>query len=164
MKPDFEVSAQTRKLIDFFGTMKVGQEASNISYPEASKRLGFNVNPQTLASARKIAERDHGIYIATIRQYGFFRGTHLDMKSSGPSFLLRMRKGAKRLASRMELALQGNLPERDHREASEMLTRGRIIHDTAEKPRATSNRKTREEPPVPAQKSGGYGNIASIRK
>lgn len=164
MKPNFEVSKQTRQLVDFFTAMKIGQEASHISYSDASSKLGFDVNPQSIASARKIAERDHEIFIATIRGYGFFRGTHMDMKNSGHAFLATWRRGAKKLAARMELAVRGNLPDRDHREASEMLTRARIIHSTAEKPKAETNRKIHEEPPVAAQKSRGYGNIATLRK
>jgi hypothetical protein len=140
MRPSFKSTANTRALVGLFQGMKLNER---MSYGDASKELGFTVTAAESATARKIAERDHEIFIAIIPGFGFLRGTHADMADSGPSFLLKSRRNSKRGAARMELALKGNLDEDRHQAASEMFSRFQIIHSTSEKPMVFSNRKKR---------------------
>lgn len=160
MKPIFETSARTRAQIDFFRSLKLSEK---VSYRAASAALKFDVTAASSASARKIAERDHEVFIAIIPQYGFFHGTHEDMVKSLPAFFMKVRRISKRICARAGLSLKGNLSEHDYRAASEMFSRARIIHSTSEKTKVMSNRIVREGPPLSKEKSG-YANIERIHK
>jgi len=144
MKPSFETSAETRKLIDLFRVMPLKQE---MTFAEASEKVGFGVNSDLSAytSARKIAERDHGVFIGTQRGVGFMRGDGRDMVKSGYQFARSILRKGKRAASRMELAMQQNLPQTEHMRASELYNRFQIIVSNSEP--AKSNRRTVQEPP-----------------
>ena len=160
MKPTFKVSSDTAKLVAFF----VGMGTKEVStYEAAAKAIGFIPNPSCIASARKIAERDHGVFIATIRNVGFMRGAGDDMKDSGFDFLRRIRKSAKKGASRMELAIRNNLDERAHQEASEMFSRMSIIASTAQKTQVKTNRAVPEPAPI-ASPSTPFDNLRRMRK
>ncbi len=158
--PIYETGNNTRALVEFFCSMKLSE---TISYEKISKAVQFKVTPQNSASARKVAERDHKVFIAIVRKQGFYRGTHEDMAKSGPSFLKSIRGKSKRLINRVALALEGNLSESVHMAARELHGRGSIIYSTSEKIKVMSNRETREEVPVSKHRPG-FENIALLRK
>ena len=160
MRKSFEKSHETDRLVAFFCKLSLSQLTS---FDDTSKAVGFAVFPTLPAyqSARKIAERDHGVYVATVRGVGFVRGTHSDMKNSGYDIQNRVRKASKRGASRMLLALKGNLNEVEHREATELYSRFNIISSTASQQRASSNR-ARNEPVPMAPPVDTFAKIASL--
>ena len=90
--------------------IRQGKRRAGAVNPE--RKLGVDINPGSLAGPRKIAERDHNVYIATIRKFGFMRGTPNNAKDSGHVFLQRTRRLSKRGAARMVLAIKESLGAR----------------------------------------------------
>ncbi len=140
MRKSFEQSAETVKIVNMFRDLKYDEP---ISFAQASLTIGFPIKSTTPAyqSAKLIAERDHGVYVATIRKFGFSRGTGKDMISSGAGLFSSIRKKSTRIASRMLLAINENLNEKDHLVAVEMYSRANIIASTTSAAVTSSNRK-----------------------
>lgn len=138
--------------------------SEKISYREVSSILKFDVTPAAAASARRIAEYDHEVFIGVIHGFGFFRGTHEDMVDSGPQLFHRVRRLSKRITNRMVLGLKGNLTKEKYQAGSEMLTRARIMESTSRRPTVESNRTVRESPPVPTEKPVVYDALSKFRK
>lgn len=159
MRPTFQASTETTRLVSFFKTLP---QKKTVSWYEASKTAGFEINSSSAVynSARKIAERDHGIVIETMRKFGFFRSDGADMEKSGDRFMGRMRRGAKRASNRMVLAIEHNLDPEQARRADEKLSRFRIIYSNAEP--ASSNRPKRGTPEE-APKSDRFGDLRRIK-
>jgi len=147
MRKPFELSRETEQVLAVFRFVAMGQ---SMTFEELSIKVGFRVTASSGAyhSARRIAERDDGIYIGTLRGLGFFRGTGEDMADSLHPFRKRIRNAAGRMVKRADLAISNNLPEDKHQLAFELRNRASIIHSTSGAPLAASNRK--RAPPAPA--------------
>lgn len=136
----FETSRETRALVDLFRSLRYSE---TVSFAEASKRLGFAVTSTTPAyqSAKKIAERDHGVFIFSVRGEGFGRGTGADMVASAHPLFGRARRAMRTCADRLTIAFSENLTEHEHRLATEMYGRANLIAATASNVKAISNAK-----------------------
>ena len=145
-RKSFEMSAETATMIDLFQGMKIGQTAT---FEELSKQAGFRVRSTTTAytGARRIAERDYGIYIGSIRGVGCYRGAGEDMAKSLEPMAQSMRRIAKRSVARADLEIENNLPEELHSRVLERRNRASIIFSTSAAPMPASNRKRRENAP-----------------
>lgn len=138
MRNVFERSEQTRKLIDAFRRMSIGE---TVTLAELSHSLAFGVTAQNSYSARQIVEKEHSIFIY-IDDKSFTRGSGSAMVASGANFLQSIKRKAKRCSRRMETALAQNLTRDEHLIASETLSRSGIIASTATAVRVKSNRRT----------------------
>lgn len=126
-----------------------------MSFQDLSVRVGFTVVSTTPAyqSARRIVERDHGVFIGAIRGEGFFRGTGDDMADSVEPLSARIRRTAKKIMFRADLAIRNNLSEEKYRQVTERRQRASIIFSTSAAPMPESNRK-RQQPMKEAPKRG----------
>ncbi len=156
MRKTFEASAETTAILNVLCSMKMSQE---MTFDELSALVRFNVTSTSSAyhSARRMAERDHGIYIATIRGRGFMRGTGEDMADSLEPLARRMRRTAKKSIDRADLAIRHNLTEEKHKRVAERRQRASIIYSTTSAPMPASNRQRRQ----PAQEAPKV-NVHSI--
>lgn len=151
MRKTFELSAETSAIVTALAALRMGEQ---MTFAELAGKVGFRVNASTSAyqSAKKVAERDHGVYIGTIRGVGFFRGTGDDMADSLDPLAARIRKTAKRSVARADLAIRNNLSEEKYRRTIERRQRASIIYSTTAAPMPASNRakaaKAKEAPPT----------------
>ena len=148
MRPIFQTSAETAAITKYFTTLSFNQE---VSFAEASRAVGFVFTSTTGAyqSAKRAAERDHAIVIATVRGYGFKRINGVGMVERASQFFRRVRKGSRREAHIQEIAVLSNLPRDVMLAATEQLSRLRILESTAVgSKKATSNKSEREAPPL----------------
>lgn len=147
MRPIFSQSKETQRLVELFVSMSIN---SQMSFADASKALGFRVASSMPAyqSAKKIAERDHRVVVDGIRGYGFTRIDGTGMVDRAPRFFKKVRKGARREARVQEIAISTNLSRNKMIEATEQLSRLRILETTASRVRPVSNRQEQEPPPV----------------
>ncbi len=157
MRKSFEASAETAAIVRAFCGMRMDQE---MTFAELSSLVGFSVSSTTGAyhSARRIAERDHGIYIAAIRGKGFARGTGTDMADSLEPIARRMRRSAKKSIERADLAIRHNLPDDVHKRVAERRQRASIIYSTTSAPMPSSNRVRRP----PAQEAPRINPLSLI--
>lgn len=146
MRPIFETSAETTRLHDLFRDMRIGER---ISFQAASKRLGFTVSSTLSAyhSARRMAMRDNGVVIEGIRGYGFTRINGTGMVKKGYGTMKAIRRRARHGSAVTEIAIRQNLTREEMIEATEQLSRFRIIETTGRMPVPRSNRQEPEEPP-----------------
>jgi hypothetical protein len=158
MRKTFEQSAETTKLVALFRGLNYSQK---MSFDEASRLVGFRVTSvsPSYQSAKRIAERDFKVYIASVRKFGFVRGTGEDMVGSGVCMLKSMRNTAKRTSSRMLLAINENLDEANHRLATEMYGRANIVAATTAPVRASSNKNK----PDAGHASGPFDLSAALK-
>lgn len=148
MRPIFNQSHETQKLVSLFLKIAIDQE---VSFAEASKMVGFRVTSTMPAyqSAKRTAERDHDVVIAAIYGFGFKRIDAAAMVQRAPKFFRKVRKGSRREAHVQEIAIRSNLPRDEMIKATENLSRLRILETTALSPRkAASNKAERETPPL----------------
>lgn len=147
MNPSFTRSHETQKLVDLFRSMSV---ESQMSYSEASRRLGFDVRSSSGAyhSARRVAAKEHGVIIDSIRSFGFVRLAGSGIVKRGDQHLSAIRRRARRGGMEMEIAISQNLTRDEMMLASEKLSRLRIIADTSMP--AKSNKPARETPEAQA--------------
>lgn len=157
MRKSFEQSVETTAILAVFRQMRMSEQ---MTFADLSKKVGFVVTSSTSAyhSARKIAERDHSIFIGAIRKYGFFRGTGDDMADSLEPLANRMRKTAKRSIARADLAIRNNLSDEKYRRTVERRQRASIIFSTSSAPMPDSNRKRRP----PAQEAPSLSPLSAI--
>lgn len=146
MRPIFLQSAETRRLVELFISIPI---STAMSFADASKAVGFPVtsNLPAYQSAKKIAERDHSTVIDGIRGFGFVRINGSGMVSRAPRFFRKVRKGARREARVQEIAIKTNLTRNEMIDATEQLSRLRILETTA-MVRPVTNRNTPETPPL----------------
>jgi len=144
MKPIFRTASETSQLIQMFQSMSIG---ASMSYDEATKILGFVVASTTSSyqSAKRIAARDYGVVVDSIRGYGFQRIDGSGMVERAPRFFKKVRKGARREAHVQELAISQNLKRDEMLRATENLSRLRILETTAKSSTASTNRKVVEK-------------------
>lgn len=161
MRKIFEASVETMRIVESLRNMRLGQK---LTFGELSKSVGFPVSSTTPAyhRARRIAERDHGVYIGSLRGVGFFRGTGDDMVDSLDQLAARMRKSAKRSVERADLAIINNLSEEKYERAVERRNRASIIFSTTASPMPTSNRK-RALPAEEARPSDNFGSLRTVK-
>lgn len=145
MKPIFTASHQTQELVALFTRMSTNE---TFSYEAASKKLGFAIYSTlpSYQSAKRIAERDHGCVVSSVRKYGFKRIDGEQMVKRAPAFFKRVRRGARREAMVQEIAISQNLPRDEMLKATEQLSRLRILETTAVSVRAASNRRHTDTP------------------
>lgn len=150
MRKTFELSAETAAIIDVFHTMSMGQQ---MTFRDLSRAVKFIVSSSSGAyySARRIAERDHGVYIGGNRGVGFFRGSGEDMADSLEPLAARMRRAAKRSISRADLAISNNLTDEKYKRTMERRNRASIIFSTSGSLPAASNRRRSEPAPEAAE-------------
>jgi hypothetical protein len=143
MRKISEKSSETIAILAVFCDMILNQK---MSFEELSGTVKFRVNSSTAAytSARKIAERDHKIYIEAIPKFGFFRGNAEAMADSLDPMASRMKRIAKKSISRADLAIEHNLPDEKYNRVAERRSRASIIYSTSNAPMPKSNRKRRE--------------------
>lgn len=143
MRPIFTQSHETSALVEFFRTMKFD---APVSYAAASKIVNFTVRSTLPAyhSAKRIAERDHAVVIESIRGYGFVRLVADKIVDQGIRGIRHIRRTAERSALKQEIAIGMNLDQSHMIRATELLSRFRIISDTARI--ARSNRATVDTP------------------
>lgn len=148
MRPLFTQTTETQALVALFQEMSMNQQ---MSFAEASKRVGFNVTSMLPAyhSARNIATRDHGVVIEGIKSFGFVRLNGEGMVKRGFRFLKGIQRRTVKGAREQEIALTQNLDRNAQLQASSNLNRFRLMGDIAGKP--ASNRKTVEEPELIAR-------------
>jgi hypothetical protein len=158
MRKMFELSIETSAIVAVFRAMK-SQERGN--FDGLSKTVNFRVTSSTPAyiSARRIVERDYGIYIGSIRGEGFYRGSGDDMADSLAPMAASMRRTAKRSIGRADLAIQHNLPQDKYLQVSERRNRASIIFSTSAAPMPASNRKRREPAPE-AEKTSPFSLLS----
>jgi len=161
MRKMFEKSSETVAILSVLLGMKMQER---MSFLDLSKRVGFVVSSTTASyhSARKMAERDHGVYIASDRGVGFFRGTAEDMADSLKAIAQHVRKQAKKSVERADLAIQHNLTPERHHQVMELRNRASIIYSTSAAPLPSSNRKRRPEVPT-AEKVSQFDALAGVR-
>lgn len=153
----FALSTETAAIVAAFQGMTLGEQ---MTFSGLAKIVKFTVKSSSPAyhSARRIAERDHGIFIGTMRGIGFFRGNGVDMADSLEPMAVRMKRIAKRSIARADLAIANNLPEDKHQRALERRNRASIIYSTSGTIPAASNRK-RPEPAPTAPAHPGFGAL-----
>jgi hypothetical protein len=144
-RPIFIRSAETNALIKLFREMPLD---SPMSFLNAAKTLGFAINTKenggAYYSARKIAERHHGVVIDGIRGVGFVKLRGDQISESGERDILAIRRRARRAGKRQEIAIATNLDQRHMMRSSELLNRFRIVADAVG--RAMSNKRAPAEP------------------
>jgi hypothetical protein len=157
----FQQSADTQRLVDVFVNMLMSEK---ISFPNLSLKVGFRVHSSLPAyhSAKRIAERDHGVFISTVRKFGVFRGTGEDMADSLEDISSRIRKMAKKSITRADLAIENNLPDDKYVRTVERRNRASIIYSTSAAPMPQSNRR-RPEPASEAAKINPYSALRTIK-
>lgn len=94
-KPDFELSVETRILIDAFAKLEKGQ---SVSYAALTEKLGQRVTGghPALQSAKRVLLRDSGMVFAPIRGEGLKRLTDEEIIGSGEKRIQGIRRAAKR--------------------------------------------------------------------
>jgi len=155
MRHPFERSEQTRKLIDAFRKMSIGE---TVTLAAMSRSIGFPVTAQNSYSARQIVEKEHSIFIF-IDDKSFVRGSGSSMVASGAGFLQSIKRKAKRCSRRMETALAQNLTRDEHLVAAETLSRASIIASTAAAVRVKTNRAV----PDAGQKADPFDTASALR-
>lgn len=145
MKPLFELSANTQRIVSMFRNLSINAETS---FAQASEIVGFEMRSTTTAyhSARHIVLRDHGIVIEGIRGFGFVRVNGSGMVKKGHRTMAHLRRASRRGALVAETAIRQNLTRGEMIEVTEQLSRFRILETTSQSVRAASNRKIPEEP------------------
>ena len=155
MRHPFERSEQTRKLIDAFRKMSIGE---SVTLSDMTKALAFTVTAQNSYYARQIVEKEHEIFIY-IDGKSFVRGSGSSMVASGSGFLQSIKRKAKRCSRRMETALAQNLTRDEHLVAAETLSRASIIASTATAVRVKTNRAA----PDAGQKADPFDTAGALR-
>lgn len=160
MRKSFEQSKETAALVDLLCGLRLEE---SVSFADASRRLGFTVASSTPAyqSAKRIAERDHGVYIGSVRGTGFFRGTGEDMAESLTPLSARINRAAKTSIGRADLALINNLQPDTHAKVLERRSRASIIFSTSGDLFPVSNRK-RQAPALEADKPAKYPALRRV--
>lgn len=160
MRKSFELSKETAAIAAVFRSMALGQQ---MTWADLSKAAGFNVVSTTPAyhSARRVVERDNGVFIGSIRGVGCYRGTGEDMAGSLEPLAKSMRRIAKKSIDRADLAIANNLNEEMHSRVSERRARASIIFSTSAAPMPTSNRK-RVEAAIEAPRSATFDAIRNV--
>jgi len=145
MRPIFTQSLETSKLVEFFRTVKIGE---NVSFEAASAAVGFKVSSALPAyqTSKRIAARDHGVVIEGVRKFGFTRLSGSQMLGCAPKFFQHVRRGSRRQSRVQEIAISSNLDRSEMAIASEQLGRLRILEATTSPLKPTSNRPEREAP------------------
>jgi len=149
MRPMFQRSHETDKLIAFFRECSIG---TPVSFADVHKAVGFKVTSSSPAynSARMIAAKKHNIVIEGVRGFGFMRLDPTAIVNRGGRHLRSIRRRAHRAGHEMEIAISGNLDREHMMKATEQLSRFRIVESTAQAVRAVSNRQQPEQPtPAP---------------
>jgi hypothetical protein len=147
-RKSFTLSRETESIVAVLINLKMQER---MSFADASATVGFTVSSSAPAyiMARKIAERDYGVFIGTIIKFGFYRGSGDDMVDSLKPMSDRIRRIAKRSIARADLAIGQNLSETRFKEAMERRTRASLIYSTSRMPAPASNR----DRPPPAEEA-----------
>jgi hypothetical protein len=161
MRKIHEKAAETTAIEAVFLSMKMQER---MTFAQLSEKVGFKVSSSLGAyhSARKSAERDHGVYIAAEPGIGFFRGTAEDMADSLKAIAKHVRKQAKKSINRADLAISHNLNADKHQQVMELRNRASIIYSTSAAPLPMSNRSRRPDVPV-AEKASPFDALAGVR-
>lgn len=144
MRSIAEMSKETKALIDLFKHMAIDDV---MTWDEAGKIVGFPVRSSLAAytSARRIATRDHGLVIDGIFGIGFKKiDGEAIVSARGPKHLKSIKRRAQRGAMEMEAAIGQNLDDKTALDASEKLTRFRLLQDMSKS--ASSNRRRTAQP------------------
>jgi hypothetical protein len=159
MKPMFTQSAETNSIVGFFRELSIGSETS---FSAVSKALGFPVASDlpSYQSAKRIALRDHGVVIEGVRGFGFVRLNGSEMVKKGFRTMTGIRRAARRGSAVTEIAVRQNLNRNEMLDATEQLSRFRIIETTSRQFPAKSNRKVAPET-LPADQ---FDTRAALRK
>ena len=159
MRKSFEQSVETAAIVRVFQAMKLGEQ---MTFKQLSEAARFPITSTTSAyqSARRIVERDHGVYIGSLRGVGCFRGKGDDMADSVEPMAKRMRGLAKRQLNRCDLAIANNLDENRYARMREMRSRASIIFSTTSAPIPASNRQRVDPAPEAPKRS----NLDALRK
>jgi hypothetical protein len=131
MKPIFKLSEETRKLLRYFEEIPFN---SPVSFDEAKVALGFDYRNclPSYYSAKKIAEREPGIVIESIRTFGFLKLPGFLIPDVGARDMKRIHRQADRGARRQEIALtSSNLTREQFSFSSELFARFKIISNTS---------------------------------